>query len=412
MGTAIIAHSLPLMYKDTRIGTFLVEKDKANPRLGVMINPEYASIAPLEFIKLTDEEQPFTNANFSPVVKTWFSERILPSNRHGVANVLKGLELLHYDKLEIAKCTSLASVRDDYWVRFDENDTFQEVQDRLVNELSGVSSHVGVASLIGMLEKLYDFADNRYMKYPSYSYRNKGFTGLESVTECIAFDLAKCLMVDSIKYSLIDTGDFVVCQSPNYVRNFDLRSVISADALLKKLSITIRGERFNALINLAPQAKLSLEKMLLFDYIICNTDRHLANFEFYLDENHELHLSPLFDNGTSLLSDKTDDELKELISSKDDNLLYHDIFVNATTPSKSFTAQHSLDLHMVSQESINRINLKVTREQIERILSKYSNYLTPLRKELIINLIDTRLSKLRSLKEEGFFAREREKREV
>ena len=52
--------------------------------------------------------------------------------------------------------------------------------------------------------------------------------------------------------------------------------------------------------------KKFLDEMITFDYLICNTDRHLGNFGFLRDVNTGEFLgpAPLFDNGSSLWFDE------------------------------------------------------------------------------------------------------------
>ena len=42
-------------------------------------------------------------------------------------------------------------------------------------------------------------------------------------------------------------------------------------------------------------------KMMIFDYVIGNRDRHGANIELLQDNNGEVGLAPLFDHGVSLI---------------------------------------------------------------------------------------------------------------
>ena len=57
--------------------------------------------------------------------------------------------------------------------------------------------------------------------------------------------------------------------------------------------------------------KQDLDIMILFDFIIMNVDRHLNNFGIIELNNKPIRMSPLFDNGLSLLSYLSDEELTQ-----------------------------------------------------------------------------------------------------
>ncbi len=56
--------------------------------------------------------------------------------------------------------------------------------------------------------------------------------------------------------------------------------------------------------SLSEEYQRSFKNMLIFDAIICNTDRHLQNFGFLADNhtNEIVKSAPLFDHGSSLFS--------------------------------------------------------------------------------------------------------------
>lgn len=59
--------------------------------------------------------------------------------------------------------------------------------------------------------------------------------------------------------------------------------------------------------------------MMVFDAVIYNLDRHLGNFGvmFNTNKNKITNISPIFDNGISLLCEANKDNLKDFNSAKE-----------------------------------------------------------------------------------------------
>lgn len=56
----------------------------------------------------------------------WLSGRVFPRNRVDADQLLKKLSLPEYDPWKIAEKTKAALVTDPFWLKFDEQDTFEE----------------------------------------------------------------------------------------------------------------------------------------------------------------------------------------------------------------------------------------------------------------------------------------------
>ncbi|MGI8170376.1 HipA domain-containing protein [Enterococcus lactis] len=86
-----------------------------------------------------------------------------------------------------------------------------------------------------------------------------------------------------------------------YGENFDAYD-LNQYSLHKALSIVTK-------LNL----KLDFYKMCIFDYVIANQDRHVQNWGIIMNrENQQKKFSPLYDNGSSLFSGYTDEQLEGL----------------------------------------------------------------------------------------------------
>lgn len=117
--------------------------------------------------------------------------------------------------------------------------------------------------------------------------------------------------------------------------NFD-----STDELLNSTSLSTE-EKFGSILQLIKKytgldARNEISRMLAFDALLLNEDRHTSNIVFlYNPLNEEWRLAPIFDNGLSLLSDTKDYPLGKPLS-----VLMRE--VKAKPFSSSFTKQLSL----------------------------------------------------------------------
>lgn len=145
--------------------------------------------------------------------------------------------------------------------------------------------------------------------------------------------------------------------------------------------------------------------ILLFDFLIGNTDRHQSNWALVLDKE-VLSISPLYDNSSSLCAYVKETKIKNYLGN--DKVLWRSLI---DTKSKSLARITSNDVkqptHLAMVEFLQknyykqtieiekRIETFVTEENVYDILNKYEEVLTEERKELIGKFI---LSKVRLLK--------------
>jgi serine/threonine-protein kinase HipA len=88
-----------------------------------------------------------------------------------------------------------------------------------------------------------------------------------------------------------------------------------------------------------------LDRLIVFDYLIDNYDRHMRNVELLSMEDGSVRLAPLFDNGSSLLADwVTEQDLPDLEESEE---LFEEHIINAETQSKCFAHDHRAELMLV-----------------------------------------------------------------
>jgi len=221
---------------------------------------------------------------------------------------------------------------------------------------------------------------------------------LEAIIECIVSDLLSLLNVSHLQYALGEISDkqgngTTVSVSENYKQNFQIESIISAHSYLLSQDIdpNKRQGRYEAITAGFPECINEINIMILVDYLIANHDRHLRNFEFW-KKDKKVEMVPLYDHGSSLLVNWSEEELQDLIDEDD---LWEEVIHYAETPSKGFSLQHSTELVMVKSLP-QGLFLEITADQIDKIVEKYQGFLTFKRAKVIKSLIKTRLSNIKS----------------
>lgn len=252
-------------------------------------------------------------------------------------------------------------------------------------------------SSIGVIRKWYDEIHSNYVKASSYDKKNKRYH-VEAIMECIAFEVGQLLSVDVVPYWLdklyISMDEILdVCVSNDFKVSRKIQSSISANSYLLKEhpGITSRKERYDLIAGISKEVKLNLEKMILFDYLIDNHDRHMRNIEL-IQYKGVISLSPIFDNGSSLMSDWLDEDLEDIL---DDEDLFEEKIIYAETTSKAFANEHAVEIGLVDKETYKHINLNITKDEFYTIIEKYSDFLSPIRKQLINKLLTHRYENIK-----------------
>ena len=246
----------------------------------------------------------------------------------------------------------------------------------------------------------------------------KDETTTDHVSECIACDLAELLEIPcakfeigiyheregSISYNIVDHTDQILiegiyCISSRY-QGFDV----------EKLKDTITGDKYS--IEMIKKVLdpfglfYNFLKILIFDFLIGNTDRHQSNWALIpLEKGFEL--SPLYDNSSSLCAyvkeDKIDQYLgkdmrlwRSLIDTKSRSLIR--ISVSDEKQPTHLDVLKYLRQNYYSQtiETVNKIELTVTESSLDNILYKYAEVLTDKKITLIKKYL---LEKIELMKE-------------
>ena len=154
----------------------------------------------------------------------------------------------------------------------------------------------------------------------------------------------------------------------------------SANRLMKILKIK-RENLYSYIVKNMPQCKIDINNMIIFDYVLNNTDRHMKNFGFLMMDE-KIKMAPLYDNGLCLGSDIDDD----IIESED----MEDLLMDCDY-SKCFESSNQKQLILVDEFTAN---LDI---DFEPVILKYREYLKPKRIEFILKLIKKRIEEVKNV---------------
>jgi hypothetical protein len=299
-----------LMNKHTPVVELNIDEDTATiAKVGQLFHPEYLPIG-IQLVKdLPDRKS----------LNDWWRGRSIPASRSGIREALTILHIAYTEQL-LTKCYGL-SLSDQYWINprrhplkwEDINFFTNNFSDDVGNALFGQVSENNDPDLIspcntsdGWLKKKWKILDGERVLIKSGSNPFQQ----EPLNEVIATSLHKRLnRAAYVPYRLIweDNLPYSVC--PNLVTpDTELVSAYSIFKSRKRLNHHSFYEHFLLCCDQLgiPGMKEFLNYLLVFDYLIANTDRHFNNFGCVrnVETLQWQGPAPVFDSGTSLWHDQ------------------------------------------------------------------------------------------------------------
>ena len=264
----------------------------------------HKELLPLDFQRLVDAER----------LEAWLRHRSIPRNRAYVDAILASQGLSLNRPMDVIRLSKGLSLNDCYWVTEDGFDgTFAQFNlydnkfSRVLGEIaftgygSNNSSRISASpefTTNGMLPKCWR-RQNGVVRLYKGGTEGASNTGNEPYSEYYASQIAETRGVNAVSYSLTSWKGRL-CSVCEMFTSKEL-SFISVGRLVSKGGMSAVRTYCETL---GKQFVDALNEMIVFDAVICNTDRHFGNFGFLVDShaNRIVAPAPLFDHGNSLFS--------------------------------------------------------------------------------------------------------------
>lgn len=329
----------------------------------------------------------------------WWFGRTIPASRSGLRTALEQIKISQPEQLLI-KCNGL-SLSDQYWMKpsdsgltwhdinFFENDFSDDVgnilfgqpkQNDEINLMSPCNTSDGWLKkkwkIVNEKRCLIKAGSNPYMQEPL----NEVFgTKLHQKLGCKNYVPYIISWENGTPYSVCE--NFITTDT-------ELVSAVSINRSIKRRSQYSSYEHFmNACRELGiPGMQQYMNYLLVFDYLMANTDRHFGNFGAIRNVNtlEWIGPAPVFDSGTSLWHDK----------------LTKQITANAQLEMKPFYTDASRQMDLVTNFSwIPFENLVDLKDDIREIFVQ-SELMDEERIETIAKTVDNRVEELQEMAQE------------
>lgn len=268
------------------------------------------------------ERLPLGMSPTSESLTRWLRHRTIPANRAYAQNFLSKNGLSENDFIGILQICKGLSLTDCYWVTYpNDQKTFAEVN-LFDNRFSQVLSQIAFTgygsspaskfrsspefTTNGMLPKAWRRKEGKVLLYKGGT-SGLANTGKEPYSEFYAAQVAEAMGIPHVTYGL-SKWKGQLCTTCELFTSKDI-SFVPASTLISTSKISQIIDWFDD-----HGWKNDLADMLVLDAIIRNTDRHLGNFGFLVDNhtNQLLRPAPIFDNGLSLYCYVMDNDLNNL----------------------------------------------------------------------------------------------------
>lgn len=276
----------------------------------------------------------------------WLKHRTIPKNRAFVNAFLSKCGLSANRPMDVITVCKGLSLNDSYWVT-DKNDTkdFNHVnlyENRFSKILANIA-FTGYGSSVrssfasspefttnGMLPKCWRRINGKVYLYKGAT-SGASNTGFEPYSEKYTYLVGKQLGFDVIPYKITRWAGNL-CSACELFTSKDI-SYIPVGRIIRTGGMKAVRKYYETLGDTFVQ---SLNEMLVFDALVCNTDRHFGNFGVIVNShtNQIIKPAPLFDHGNALFNFAGDENWQSvsMLDEYADTLLpcvYEDFFQTA-----------------------------------------------------------------------------------
>ena len=284
----------------------------------------------------------------------WLKHRTIPKNRAFVHDFLSKCGLNLNRPLCIIQVSKGLSLNDCFWVveeGFEGTFAKYNLYDNRFSQILALIAFTGYGSSIrtslascpefttnGMLPKCWRRENGKILLYKGGT-TGAYNTGNEPYSEFYAAQIAKVMGIHAIDYKL-SKWKAILCSTCELFTSKQY-SYIPVGRIVRSGGMNAVAQYYQSL---GEEYLKAFHDMLVFDAVVCNTDRHFGNFGFLVDNetNQIAAPAPLFDHGNALFNFAGRDALASLDGMQEyaDTLLpcvYDDFF---ETAKKVMTDEH------------------------------------------------------------------------
>ena len=254
----------------------------------------------------------------------WLKSRVIPRNREFVDKILSVYGLDHNNILGIVKLCMGLSVNDSYWIvpegfegKFKDYDLFENGFDKALSLIAWTGfgsvrpsafSSSPEFTTNGNLRKGWRRIDGKILLCQGGS-SGAANTGNEPYSEFYASQIAEAMGLNHVTYKLAKWKG-TLCSTCELFTDID-HSFVPIHRCFPEMKLS---EIAAELKKLGDKFYQPFCDMMVFDALVCNTDRHFGNFGLLVDNrsNKPCAFAPIFDNGMALFPFTMETDLRDL----------------------------------------------------------------------------------------------------
>ena len=293
-----------LKHFDTPLIRFHASEDTNDPEITILwINEANRGLLPLDMGDPTEDH-----------ISKWLQRRTIPKNRAFVRTFLAKCGLSTNRPMSIISVSKGLSLNDSYWVVNEDFEGSFEQYNLYENRFSQILAYIaftGYGSSIrsslmsspefttnGMLPKCWRRVSGKIVLYKGGT-SGASNAGNEPYSEFYASQVAQTMGINAISYGL-SKWKGILCSTCELFTSMET-AYIPVGRVVTKGGMKAVQEYYHSL---GPDFEKAFRDMLVFDAVICNTDRHFGNFGLLINSktNQISGPAPLFDHGNSLFN--------------------------------------------------------------------------------------------------------------
>ena len=264
-------------------------------------------------------------------LQTWLDNRVIPTNRVHLQRLLESINKTDADRFSLLIENHACSLNDTFWIKRESEINpinNMELQWKDVSLYKGFKESLGMVTFFGntsslggrlrspeitgqgALSKAWRIVDRDIILYKRGTEIGVN-SGNEPYSELIASKIAVLCNINHVRYNL-DRWNGILCSTCKLYTTEDIGYIPMSEYLESEYSRSTPWT-FDKVLKIIPKEFVQeFYDMIVFDYIIENEDRHFNNFGLLVDNNTMdiIGFMPLFDNGFSLLTLQTKDDLE------------------------------------------------------------------------------------------------------